>query len=89
MHEVKPFDIHEGNGGSDALVDHPGRFAPSPFDVQKQFDEALKELEHSRGREPRVSGCAHKSHESVFWAAFGAHNNKQQLVIMLLKYHKI
>lgn len=65
--------MHEAKGKSyRSAIEHPEQIAPSEEPVREQFDRALLELEHFRGREPRLFGYALKSHESVFRASYSA-----------------
>jgi hypothetical protein len=58
--------------GTTDVPEHPGYLMPSPGALHQAFGEALTELEHRRGREPRRSGYAARSQEAVFEAGLRA-----------------
>jgi hypothetical protein len=67
-----PSAREEPDFGTTAVPDHPGHLMPSPGALHQAFGEALTELEHRRGQEPRRSGYAGRSQEAVFEAGLRA-----------------
>ena len=58
--------------GTTPVPDHPGHLMPSPGALHEAFGDALTELEHGRGREPRRSGYAALSQRAVYEAGLRA-----------------
>jgi hypothetical protein len=70
----------EGNGSVQGrpraatcdIPEHPGQFAPSPFDLQKAYHQAITDIHRARGSTPPAGRYADEMREQAFRAFYKA-----------------